>query len=276
MPTMDVWTSVVVLLIIGWLGGIVSQLFKLPRIVGMILLGIALYPNLHPALLLSPVVLSGNLAVSDAQNPASSIRTFALLIALMRGGLSVKSSFFTGGLAFSTILLATVPYACELVVMALLAPIFLPSYYGVSAPNGAPSYMASFESASVWAALSPSIVIPNMLSFVEEGLTEAGRVVLTGAPLEVSTALVTEGVIDGVLLATVKGNDPQTVLGHIPVSLFSVGRQLPAPQHHWPTHLPPPSFFSPPADLRAWQCLVWPSVCSGVLRIQETSTVAEV
>jgi len=184
----------------------------------MILLGIAIYPSLHPALLYSPVVVSAgttSLALTDAQNPASSIRTFALLLALMRGGLSVKMSFFSGGLGVATVLLATVPYALELIVMALLAPVFLPGYYGESAAFGTPPALASFESSAVWAALSPSIVIPNMLTFVEQGLTEAGRVVLTGAPLEVSTALVTEGVMDGVLQAQVGGTNSAVVLWHI-------------------------------------------------------------
>jgi cystathionine beta-lyase family protein involved in aluminum resistance len=59
------------------------------------------------------------LAVVDAQNPASSIRTMALLIALMRGGLSVKSSFFKE-MGAATALLAFLPYVLEMVTEALL------------------------------------------------------------------------------------------------------------------------------------------------------------
>lgn len=217
MPVMDVYTSVLSLVIVGWLGGLAATLLRLPRIVGMIFLGIALYPHLHPAVLFTPTTVSGSLAVVDAQNPASSIRTMALLIALMRGGLSVKSSFFKE-MGAATALLAFLPYVLEMVTEALLAPVFLPTYYGTAsnAAGVAPPPLAAWESASVWAALSPSICIPNMLQFVEQGLTEAGRVVLTGAPLEVSTALVVEGVMDGVLVAQATGADASTTLGHIP------------------------------------------------------------
>ena len=52
---MDVQTSALSLLIAGWLAGNVGALLRLPRIVPMILIGIALQPNLHPALLYAPV-----------------------------------------------------------------------------------------------------------------------------------------------------------------------------------------------------------------------------
>ena len=225
--TADPLMSVLLLLIIGMLAGKAAALLRLPRIVGMIVVGIAVYPVLHPSLTgtITAVtytvnslnsVTNMNVAAVDparpdpALNPASAIRTVALLIALMRGGLSVKVSFFQK-MGVATALLATVPYAFELIVMALLAPMIVPQYFST-----APA-LASFTSASVWAALSPSICIPNMLTFVEQGLTEAGSLVLTGAPLEVSTALVTEGVMDGVLTAQASSTlTSDFVLGHIP------------------------------------------------------------
>ena len=152
-------------LIVGWLGGVVSSILRIPRIVSMILLGIALYPSLHPSVMqtgVSPFTVAqptlnttrcplstvGNdtftlatpactaatvtsaydfSAAGGAQNPASSIRTLALLIALVRGGLSVKASFFRE-MGVATVLLATVPYAFELVAMARLAPAIVPQY----------------------------------------------------------------------------------------------------------------------------------------------------
>lgn len=236
MPTLDVYTSLVAILLVGLCGGLVGQLLRLPRIVPMILFGIALYPSLHPSIFFvgsapttaPPAAVSGWSASGGPQNPASSIRTFALLVALMRGGLSVKSAYVRE-FALPVALFATVPYFCELIVEALLAPFFLPSYYGseVKGPGVPPAaaglpvpMLAAFESASVWAPLSPSIVVPNMLSFIENGLADAGRFVLVGAPLEVSTALVTEGVMDGVSTASASGDPSSTVLGHIPVLLI--------------------------------------------------------
>lgn len=52
----------------------------------------------------------------------------------------------------------------------------------------------------------------------------AGRVVLTGAPLEVSTALIFEGVLDGVLQAETAGRPSSVVLGHLPT--FVIGSVL--------------------------------------------------
>ena len=52
------------------------------------------------------------------------------------------------------------------------------------------------------------------------GLTAAGRLVLTGAPLEVSSALITEGVMSGCLVAQAAGSSMTTVLGHIPTYLI--------------------------------------------------------
>lgn len=120
----------------------------------MIIFGILLYPSLHPSILQTGVAPPGyDFNVSGgAQNPASSIRTMALLIALIRGGLSVKLSFFRD-FAAATALLAVVPYFFELTAEALLAPTLIPNFYG-----GAPP-IAVWESASVWAPLSPSIVM---------------------------------------------------------------------------------------------------------------------
>ncbi len=188
-------TQIQTILIVGWLGGLVSSLLRLPRIVAMILLGIALQPHIHPSILHSAASPAGyDFAPSGGPiNPSLAIRTVALLIALARGGLSVKWSFVRE-MGLVTLVLATVPYACELIVEALVAPSFLPTYYGVDAPGGKPPAFACFLSASVWAGLSPSIIIPNMLRFIEEGFTLTARLILTGAPLEVITALVTVGI----------------------------------------------------------------------------------
>lgn len=68
--TMDVHTSVVALLLVGFGGALIASLLRLPRIVPMILLGIALQPAMHPAVMNAPVTVSGGIAVPDSQNPA--------------------------------------------------------------------------------------------------------------------------------------------------------------------------------------------------------------
>ena len=98
MPVLDVYTSLIAILLVSWLGGLIATALRLPRIVAMILFGIALYPSLHPSILQTGLAPPGyDFSVAGgAQNPASSIRTMALLVALIRGGLSVKLSFIRG------------------------------------------------------------------------------------------------------------------------------------------------------------------------------------
>lgn len=215
------YTSVVVILIVGYAGGLISQLLRMPRIICMILFGIALLPVLHVAVIDTPTTFanpanaSAPIKAPDAQNPASAIRAMALLIALARGGLSMKLSYFKV-LGWSMVCLATIPYTFELILEGLVAPVILPASAGFSSGNT----LLSFAAATTLAPLSPSIVIPNMLAFVEQGLTAAGRLVLVGAPLEVSTALLTEGIFDNYINANTKGADPNLVLYFIPVYIF--------------------------------------------------------
>ena len=225
MPFLDAYTSVVALLSVGALGGVLGSVTRVPRVVCMILLGIALMPSVHPSVLDATSytygpsanvngVMYGPAGSYAVQNPASSMRTMALLVALMRGGLSIKLPVLTA-LGPAIAILAVVPYFFELFAEAAVAPALLPSWFGDGVPEGAPPPLVAYTAASVWAALSPSIVIPNMLHFVESGLTEAGKLVLTGAPLEVSTALLTEGVMAKVLTVTAAGGDTRPVLGHV-------------------------------------------------------------
>jgi NhaP-type Na+/H+ or K+/H+ antiporter len=94
------------------------------------------------------------------------MRTMALLIALMRGGLNVKmATVWSRGLP--VLALAFVPYVLEMAVEAAAAPVLLPGYYGPQAKGAAPTSLVAWLSASVWAPLSPSIVIPNALLMVE-------------------------------------------------------------------------------------------------------------
>ena len=223
---MDVQTSVLSLLIVGWASGVLGSAVNIPRICMMILFGIALQPSLHPALLYAPTSTAEGV-VTNGVSPASAIRTTALLVALARGGLSVKLSYFKE-VGVTLLLFSFLPYTLEMVAEGVAAPLLLPQYFGAGAVyNGSgllytasPPPLVVFASASVWAPLSPSVVIPNMLAFLEQGLTKAGRLPLTGAPLEASTALLVEGVLSGVQGALNSGSSPVEALGHIPVYVF--------------------------------------------------------
>jgi len=232
MAFMDVYTSIVAILLSGWIAGIVAQLTRLPRVVVMIFAGIALMPAVHPTVLSATTMTYAPSATSPVygpagayatQSPASSIRTMALLIALMRGGLSVKLHHLAPR-ALPVVLLALLPYLLEMAVVAAAAPLLLPQYFAGEAPGKPVTELVLWTAGSVWAPLSPSIVIPNTLIMLDSGYKLATQVVLVGAPLEISTALITNGVMSGVQSALNSGNDPRMTMAHIPV--FVVGSVL--------------------------------------------------
>lgn len=220
---LDAVTSVLAIITLGYLGTNIANALHLPRVVPMILFGILVFPFVHPSILWAPLPTGYPPQVDPTTmasaggpcNPASEMRTAALLIALARGGLALRVSSFRHIVAAASVL-SIVPYALELCVEVLVAPWLLPASSGMTSRG---LYM--FLCASVWAPLSVSIVVPNMLHLLESGLSQASRLVLIGAPLEVSTALLTEGVLVQVLRSP---GYEDVVLAHIPVYVLgSVG-----------------------------------------------------
>ena len=185
-------------------------MLRLPRIIIMILFGVALSPLIHSSVLNTSTTYSGSVS------PASTIRTFALLIALARGGLTMKITGLSF-LHFPILFLSFVPYFCELVTEALASRALLPFASGLDSKS---PFLLSFLAASIWAPLSPSIVVPNMIVFVERGLQRTGGLVLAAAPMEVATALITFSALEGCLKATV-GTSVSTAqaAGYIPLQL---------------------------------------------------------
>ena len=177
----------------------------------MILFGVALSPLIHASVLNTSTTYAGSVS------PASTIRTFALLIALARGGLTMKVKGL-GFLQFTILLLALVPYFLELVVETFASRALLSAASGLD--HNSP-FLLSFLAASVWAPLSPSIVVPNMLLFIERGMERTGGLVLTAAPLEVATALIAYSAFEGCIKATVgsSGSVAQAA-GYIPLQIF--------------------------------------------------------
>ena len=203
---MDPILSVIAVLCCGALGGVVSRALRLPHIICMILLGLALAPALHPSLVTTCSSTPG------AVNPASSLRSFALLIALARGGLTMRLSNLSA-LRTPIALLGTLPFVCELLAEAIAAKLLLPDSSGIV--SAAPP-LTPFLAASIWAPLSPSIVIPNMLSFAERGLERTAGLVLTAAPFEIGVALLTIGSLESIMAG---GGGGLSVLW-VPVSLL--------------------------------------------------------
>ena len=177
----------------------------------MIVLGIAAAPLLHPTFL-SPCPSPG--AVSGA----ATLRTFALLIALARGGLTMLAGPRRATLArlrLPIALLALLPYALELAVEAAAARSLLPASAGLGSASP-PAF--ALLAAAVWAPLSPSIVIPNMLAFQELGLEAASSAIGTAAPFEIGTAILVFSTVEGALLS---GGSAGEAVGWVPVALLA-------------------------------------------------------
>jgi hypothetical protein len=212
---MDPPTSVLALLVVGYAGGLLGDLLRAPRVILQIALGVALAPAVHKTLLRACACADG------AVSPASTLRKFALLVAIARGGLSVEFAAIARA-PLATLVGATLPFALEVLAGAAAARALLPAESGLVGGSEArqPTLLA-YLAASLWAPVSPSIVVPNMLALVNDGLASAGGFALLVAPLEVGTAVVTYGVLEGAQRESVHdGGNVAGVLKLVPVEVF--------------------------------------------------------
>lgn len=137
--------SIAYILIIGMFAGWVCKKLRLPSLTGMIFTGIVL----------GPYVL--NLIDISILNISSDIRRIALIIILMRAGLSLDL-YDLKKVGRPAILMCFVPACFEMLGMILLAPNLL----GISILDAA-------IMGAVVAAVSPAIIVPKMLKLMEDG-----------------------------------------------------------------------------------------------------------
>lgn len=167
-PTvLTVEASIAIALLVGKISSIVASLFYLPPIIGFLLGGVAIQDVISPSMIKG---VGGN---GPHSTPFGEIRIFALIIIIMKAGLTLKLSdvIKTG---YMSLALALIPYLCEF-----------------AAIMGIGIYLLGWNSldmgllASILAALSPSLVIPGTIKMVREKLGYTPRSILTSAPLEV-------------------------------------------------------------------------------------------
>ncbi len=135
----------------------------LPPLLGMLLAGILLGPSVLNLL------DDGLLAISG------SLRKIALLIILARAGLTLRRSDLKK-VGRPALLMCFVPALCELAAVTLLGPYFLDI-----------SRLEAAILGSVLAAVSPAVVVPQMLRLMEEGWgTERciPQLILAGASMD--------------------------------------------------------------------------------------------
>lgn len=137
--------SLGLILIIGMVFAKIFDRLRLPRIIGMLLTGI----------ILGPQVL--NLLDSNILAISSDLRTIALIVILLKAGLSldIKDLKRVGR---SAVLLSFLPASFEILAYA----IFVPKLLGLS-------LIDSLLMGAVMAAVSPAIVVPRMVKLIDEG-----------------------------------------------------------------------------------------------------------
>ena len=155
--------SIALIMLIGMSAGWVCRKVKLPGLIGMLFTGI----------ILGPYVL--NMLDSSILLVSADIRKIALVIILTRAGLTLNLEYLkkVGRPAF---LMCFVPATFEMIGMIILAPRLLDVSLIESAVIGA-----------VVAAVSPAVVVPEMIKLMEEGYgTKQGipQLILAGASVD--------------------------------------------------------------------------------------------
>jgi NhaP-type Na+/H+ or K+/H+ antiporter len=144
--------SIAIILLLGYLIGVIFEKFKIPKLVGMIVVGIVCGPFLLNIIDESILMISAE------------IRQIALVIILTRAGLSLdfKSLKVIGRPA---VLMCFLPAVFEIIGTILVAPIIL--------------NISIFEAlllGSVLAAVSPAVVVPKMIRIKSESYGNISKV----------------------------------------------------------------------------------------------------
>ena len=156
-------TSIAVILLFGLLVGWIFSKAKLPSLLGMIIVGIVLSPHGLNLIDDSMLTISGDL------------RQIALVIILTRAGLSLNFSDLKM-VGRPALLMCFVPACVEMVGTIIFAPLLL----GVSILDAA-------IIGSVMAAVSPAVVVPRMITLIEDGYgtdKSIPQLILAGASVD--------------------------------------------------------------------------------------------
>lgn len=156
-------SSIAFIIIFGLLFGQIFEKFKLPTFLGMIIAGIFLGPGIM------------NLIDSSILNVSSDLREIALIIILMRAGLSLDIMDLKK-IGRPAILMCFLPACFEILGAAILGPALL----GIS-------LIDSLIVGSVIAAVSPAIVVPRMIKLIENKYGKKHsipQIILAGASVD--------------------------------------------------------------------------------------------
>lgn len=173
-----------IIFIITMIFALVFKKLKLPELLGMILAGILLGPI--SARVGGP--LAGIMSVS-IQNLSSELRTAALIIILIRAGLGINKEMLNK-IGFSAFKMSFIPCLCEGFVL------FFTIHYLLDW-----SLVICGITSFIIAAVSPAVVVPEMLRLKEGGFgkkKEIPTLILAGASIDDVFAITLFGVFLGI------------------------------------------------------------------------------
>lgn len=141
----------------------IFKFIKLPPILGMLLAGI----------IIGPYAL--DLIDLKILNISDDLRQIALIVILIRAGLALNISDLKK-IGKKGLLLAFIPATFEIVAVILIAPLIFNISYTTAAIMGA-----------IVAAVSPAVVVPRMIKFIDEGYGTEKKIpqmILAGASID--------------------------------------------------------------------------------------------
>jgi len=181
--------SIAEMILLGLLADWIFRKLRFPGLVGMLLLGV----------LFGPFVLDW--LAPDFMQVSSDLRMMALIVILLRAGFELSREALSK-VGKQTLLMSFVPGVCEGSAIALLGPLFLPLTHLESALLG-----------FILAAVSPAVVVPLMIRFIEER---------RGAKKGIPTMILGAASIDDVFAITIFS----VLLGFYNGQSVNIGRAL--------------------------------------------------
>lgn len=184
------------IIIFGLIFGFFCKKLKIPALIGMLFTGIILGPNVL------------NLIDSKTLNISSELRQIALIVILIKAGLSLDISDLKR-IGKSAILLSFLPASFEILAYFIFARIFF-KIRSVDA----------LLMGSVLAAVSPAVVVPRMVKLIEEkrGVNKSiPQMILAGSSCDDIFVLV----LFSSFLSMAKGEDVSLIsLANVPISII--------------------------------------------------------
>lgn len=153
--------SLGLILTLGFIGGYLVSKVKLPKVLGMILIGMLMGPSLL------------NILDESLLSISSDLRKIALVIILTKAGLSLDIKQLKE-IGRPAILMCFLPAVIEILATVTFAPMLLPI-----------TYIEALLLGTVLAAVSPAIIVPRMIKLKDEGKgNNIPDIILAGASLD--------------------------------------------------------------------------------------------